>query len=246
MKLNRIIFLVYSLALLSAGARGQQVENISFTKELIYQLLPLQQIIELAMENSPTLDYYDASIRKAGFQVDVVKRSWQNNIFGFANYSTGDQRIITGGTGIPGDLTTSNIATGYRAGVQINIPLYELTGRKSRIRLHEEERIAMTHKKEELELELRMHIIQEYYKILGYFEIVKIRSEGQQAMHVYYQVAEKEFQDGIIDVAELSQVKNSLSQAEVYFTDAKYLFTGTLSSFAAMIGVAVSELLNTN
>jgi outer membrane protein TolC len=237
---------LFCLAFWPADLSGQASEDVSFSGELIDQLLPIEQIIDLAMENSPTLDYYDASIRRAGHQVDLIRNTWQNNIFGFANYSTGDQRIVTGSTAIPGDLTTSSIATGYRAGIQINIPLYEFTGRKSRIRLHEEERNAMLYKKEELELELRLHLIQEYYKVLGYFEVVKIRSEGQEAMRLYYQVAEQEFKDGIIDIAELSQIKNSLSQSEVYFMDAKYLFTGTLSAFAALVGVPVSALLNNN
>lgn len=246
MKLARLLLLIFLSVYRSFSLPGQEPVEISYTDDLIQQLLPLEQIIELAMDNSPTLDYYDASIRRAGYQVDLIKNTWHNNIYGFANYSTGDQRIVTGGTGIPGDLTTSSIATGYRAGIQVNIPLYEFTGRRSRIRLHEEERNAMVHKKAELELELRMYIIQEYYKMLGYFEAVKIRSEGREAMRVYYQVAEKEFQDGIIDIAELSQIKNSLSQAEVYFMDARYLFTGTLSAFAALVGVPVSELLNQN
>lgn len=249
MKPNIYILLFLLLCSRASGLSGQETipaEEVGFSEELIDQLLPLEQIIELAMDNSPTLHYYDASIRRTGYQVDLVRNTWQNNIYGFANYSTGDQRIVTGGTGIPGDLTTSNIATGYRAGIQINIPLYEFTGRRSRIRLHEEERNAMVHKKEELELELRLYVIREFYKMLGYFETVKIRSEGREAMRVYYQVAEKEFQDGIIDIAELSQIKNSLSQAEVYFMDASYLFTGTLSAFAALVGVPVSELLNQN
>jgi len=246
MKHNRLLALIFIFTFRSFIMVGQQANEVSFSDDLVQQLLPLEQIIELAMVNSPTLDYYDAAIRKAGYQVDVIRNAWQNNIFGFANYSTGDQRLVTGGTGIPGDITTSSIATGYRAGIQINIPLYEFTARRSRIRLHEEERNAMIHKKEELELELRLHIIQEFYKMLGYFEVVKIRSEGQEAMRVYYQVAEKEFQDGIIDIAELSQIKNSLSQAEVYFMDARYLFAGTLTAFAALVGLPVSELLNNN
>lgn len=228
------------------STQAQEIEGISFDDDLVSRLLPLDSLINIAMENSPTLDYYDATISKAGFQVEFIKRMWHNNVYGFFNYSTGDQRILTGASNMPGDVTTSNIATGYRAGIQVNIPLYEITGRKSRIRLHEEEKNAAIHKKEELNLELRMHIIAEYYKMLGYYEVVKVRSEGFEAMRTYHLVAEQEFRDGIIALGELSQIKNSLSQAEVYFQDAKYLFMGTLHAFAALIGVPVADLLIDN
>ncbi len=234
------------LVLSPLSNQAQEIGGISFDDDLVSRLLPLDSLISIAMENSPTLDYYDAAISKAGFQVDFIKRMWHNNVYGFFNYSTGDQRILTAGSNMPGDITTSNIATGYRAGIQVNIPLYEFTGRKSRIRLHEEEKNAAIHKKEELKLELRMYIIAEYYKLLGYYEVVKVRSEGFEAMRTYHLAAEQEFRDGIIALGELSQIKNSLSQAEVYFQDAKYLFMGTLHAFAALIGVPVADLLIDN
>lgn len=253
LQMKKLIYKFLHLSVLSCwlvlnplSIHAQEIEVLTFDDNLVSRLLPLDSLINIAMENSPTLDYYEAAISKAGFQVDFIKRMWHNNVYGFFNYSTGDQRILTAGSEVPGDISTSNIATGYRAGIQVNIPLYEFTGRKSRIRLHEEEKNAAIHKKEELKLELRLHIIAEYYRLLGYYENVKVRSEGFEAMRTYHLTAEEEFRDGIIALGDLSQIKNSLAQSEVYFQDAKYLFMGTLHAFAAFIGVTVDELLIEN
>lgn len=239
-----ILLTLFVLSLLGTPALiSQELESLDLDKELREQLIPLDSIIALALENSPVIDYYGALVNKSEHEKQLAKRLWQNNIFGFANYSTGDQRILTGSTALPGDVTTSSIATGYRAGIQINIPLYDFTSRRSRIRLHEAESRAMYHKQEEMALDVQRQVIDEYYMVLGAFESLKARSEGMESMRVYYLVAEQEFKDGIISIGELSQIKNVLSTSEFYFQNAKYDFYRFFGAFAALAGVSVSDLL---
>lgn len=138
----KLIVLVVICLCFFYDSKAQDINFVDETKSFSEQLLPLDTLIELAVSNSPTVRHYDALVDKFDYQVDIARRLWQNNIYGFANYSTGDQRIVTGGTGIPGDMTTSTIASGYRAGLQVNIPLFEFTSRKKRINFHEAERDA--------------------------------------------------------------------------------------------------------
>ncbi len=223
--------------------KSQDIDFVDETRSFGEQLLPLDTLIELAVNNSPTVRHYDALVDKFDYQIDIARRLWQNNIYGFANYSTGDQRIITGGTGMPGDIATSTIASGYRAGLQVNIPLFEFTSRRKRISFHEAERDAAIYKKDEQQLDIVRHVIEEYYIVIGAFETMKTRAEGKEAMRMYYLVAEREFSEGVIPISELSQVKSSLSQSEVYYQDARHLFFGRLSSFAALVGVSVPGLM---
>lgn len=211
--------------------------------DLADRLLPLDSLIEMALQRSPTLGHFDALIRQSAYQVDLARRLWLNNIYGFANYSTGDQRIVTAGTQIPGDVTTSSLATGYRAGVQINLPVFELTSRSVRIRLHEAEKDAAVHKKHEQQQDIVRQVIEDYYMMLGAYESLKTRAEGREAMQTYHMVAEQEFAEGILSLGDLSQIKTSLSQAEVYYHDARHSFYGRLASFAALVGVSIHELM---
>lgn len=238
-----VLGLFFLCPCLSVTGQVAAFGNIDHEGDLSERMLPLDRLIDLALEHSPALEYHNALILKSGYQVELAKRMWQNNIFGFANYSTGDQRIITAGTGIPGDLTTTNIATGYRAGLQLNIPLFEFTSRRTRINLHEAEKNAARHRKGEERLDIVREVIEEYYTIIGAFENMKTRAEGMEAMRMYYLVAEQEFSEGIIPISELSQVKNALSQSEVYYQDARQAFFGKITSFAALLGVHVSEIM---
>ena len=240
----RFFWLAYVILLTGNlySARAQQMESFGLSGDFHARFLPLDSIVRLATGNSPTLSYYDALIVRSLHHTTIARRSWQNNIFAFANYSTGDQRIITGSTNLPGDVVASNIASGYRTGVQINIPLFDLTSRKARVMAHMAEEEAAFHKKEEQQTDLVRQITQAYYLVLGAYESMFIRDEGRQAMQSFYASAEKEFVDGIISLGELSQIRNSQAQAEVYYQDARHLFFARLADLAVLSGVSVSEL----
>ncbi|GHB49788.1 hypothetical protein GCM10008106_33250 [Mongoliitalea lutea] len=207
------------------------------------QLIPLENIIQTALSYSPTLQYQDALIDKGKYQIEFTKRLWQNNVFGFGNFSGGDQRILTGDVFNPDGVATSSITNGYRLGLQVNIPLFEFMGRTSRIKLHQEEQKATIFKKDEMELEIRRLVIQEYFRMIGSFENLKIRSEGQEALKTHYLVAEQEFKDGIIPIGELSRVADVLSQSRAYYEQARFEFLERIHNLAALVGVSPSDLL---
>jgi len=242
MRVTGILFLVYTLNISAQEA----IPDIPMNDGLSSQLISLDSILTLAMNYYPTIDYYSSLVDKAEQEITMTKRMWQNNIFGFGNYSTGDQRILTGSSNLPGELSTQNIATGYRIGVQLNLPLYQFTTRKTRIRLAEADRDAMIYKQDETKLSLQRMVIEEYYQVLGSFEALRTRSENVEASRTYYLVAEQEFKEGAISLGEVTQIKNSLSTADYYYQNARFDFYSRFSAFAALLGVDVSELLLKN
>ncbi|ERM81236.1 hypothetical protein P872_09075 [Rhodonellum psychrophilum GCM71 = DSM 17998] len=231
------------LLMVSFKGMGQGIEQLDLGKNLEDQLLPLEEIISKTLDFSPKLDYQDALIEKAEYQVELTKRLWQNNVFGFANYSAGDQRIITGDSFNPGGAASTSLVNGYRAGLQVNVPLFEFMGRKSRIKLFEEEKKAVVFQKNEMEFELRRLVTLEYFKLLGAYELLKIRSEGQEALKTNYIIAEKEFKDGIIPIGELSRLTDVLAQSRSYYSDAKFEFLERYHNLAALAGLAPHNLL---
>lgn len=238
-------FCVFCLVqvIFAIDSTAQEDLNLDFKRPFEEQLIPLDDIINAAIEYSPTLFYQDALIEKGKYQIELTKRLWQNNIFGFGNYSGGDQRILTGDVFNPDGVSTSSITNGYRLGLQVNIPLFEFIGRSSRIKVHEEEQKATVFKKEEMELEIKQMVIQEYFRLVGAFENLKIRSEGQEAIKTHYLVAEQEFKDGIIPIGELSRVTDVMSQSRAYYEQAKFEFLERIYNLAAYTGKQPSGLL---
>ena len=212
-------------------------------KDLQAQLIPLDSIIEIAVQHSPSVKFQTNLIASAKSQLEFSKRLWTNNIVGFVNYSSGNQSIVTADSQNAGSLSASNITSGYRMGVQLNLPLYELVGRKSRINLYKYELNSTVDKKDESIQELKKEVIQAYYSLLYYSNLLNIRSEAKQSTINQYLLAQNQFKDGIIDIAELSRLKTIEVNARADYEEAKRQFSTLYFQLEPLIGVPIQQLI---
>jgi outer membrane protein TolC len=212
-------------------------------KELQEQMIPLDSILELAVKNSPSVKFQKDLIQSAQSQLEFSKRLWTNNIVGFVNYSAGNQNIVSADNQTPGTQTSSNITNGLRMGVQINLPLYELIGRKSRIKIYKADLNSTINKKDESIQELKKDVILQYYSLLYASNVLAIRSEAKQSAINQYSIAEKQFRDGIIDVGELSRLKTFDVNARADYEESKRQFSTLYYQLEVLIGVPFQQLI---
>jgi outer membrane protein TolC len=207
------------------------------------QLLPLDSIITIAINNSPSVRFQADLIGAAKHQVEFSKRLWTNNLMGFIGYSLGNQNLISADNQNAGTLAATNITNGYRMGVQLNLPLYELVGRKSRINIYKSELNSTISKKEETIQELRKEVIQTYFSMLYYNNLVTIRSDSKQTTMNQYLIAQKQFKDGLIDVTELSRLKTIEVNSRADFEEAKRQFSTLYFLFENIVGAPMQQLI---
>jgi outer membrane protein TolC len=212
-------------------------------KDLQDQLIPLDDIVDIAVANSPTVKFQQDLVDAAEYQLKFTKRMWTNNIVGFVNYSSGNQSLVSSDNQTAGSLSSTNITNGYRAGLQINIPLYEIVGRKSRVNLYKSQLNSTVNKKQESIGELRKNVIQLYYSLLYYGNLLSIRSDAKQTVMNQYQIAQKQFKDGAIDVSELSRLKSIEVNARADYEEAKREFSISYYQIEAMTGVPFQKLI---
>lgn len=213
--------------------------DLSLT-DLSQQLPPLDTLKLIALENSPQVKFQEAVVRKNQAQIDFSKKLWQNNIVGSMNFSTGNQNLLL--LDNTSDLQSTSITNGYRAGVNVNIPLYEFSGRKSRIQLHREELSAARYKKEESELLLERQVEAEYYQLIAAQRILKIRADARESAAINEVMAEQQFQQGVIGIAELSRVKEITAKSQVEYEMAYATYFTRYHQFEALIGVSLQKL----
>ncbi len=211
-------------------------------KELQEQMIPLDSILELAVKNSPAVNFQKDLIESAKSQLEFSKKLWTNNIVGFVNYSAGNQSIVSADSQTAGTQSSSNITNGLRMGVQINLPLYELVGRKSRIKIYKHDLNSTINKKDESIQELKKEVVLQYYNLLYASSLLTIRSEARQTAINQYSIAEKQFRDGIIEVGELSRLKTFDVNARADYEEAKRQFSTYYHQFEILIGVPFSQL----
>ncbi|TWI95534.1 outer membrane efflux protein [Mucilaginibacter frigoritolerans] len=212
-------------------------------KELQQQIVPLDSILELAVNNSPSVKFQNDLIEAAKSQLEFSKKQWSNNVVGFVNYSAGNQSIVSADSQSPGTQTSSNVTNGLRVGVQVNLPLFELLGRKSQTKIYKHDLNSTINKKDESIQELKKEVILQYYNLLYSSNLLAIRSDAKQSTTSEYAIAEKQFRDGIIDLGELSRLKTIEVNARADYEEAKRQFSTYYNQFEVLVGVPFQQLI---
>lgn len=86
-------------------------------------------------------------------------------------------------------------------------------------------------------------MIQFYYELIYANNLLAIRNEAKQSTINQYQIAEKQFKDGIIDIGELSRLKTIEINASADFEDAKRQFSTLYGQIEPTIGVPIAKLM---
>ena len=243
------VYACMAALLLSYGGYAQvreakNVDSVQLdeSKDLQAQLIPLDSIIDIALKNSPAVKFQQDLVDAGKYQVRFIQEIWTNDIAPFFNYTASNQNLISADSQSPGGLSTSNLTNGYRAGVQITVPLYEFIGRKARVNLYKSQYQSAVDKKDQVKQEMTQVLIQQYYSLIFYRNEVSIRSEAKQSTINQYQAAEQEFKDGIINITELSRLKTIEVNARADYEEAKRQFATLYFQFQNMIGVPIQQI----
>jgi hypothetical protein len=89
--------------------------------DLEQELIPLDDIIALAIEHSPYIKYDIALISRQKYTLRMTKTDWLNNFSASGMYSAGNQQVAYGRLD-QGQVNSTSILNGYRYGVNVNIP----------------------------------------------------------------------------------------------------------------------------
>ncbi len=234
-----MLLLIFTL--FSVTCFGQvNKDSVIVLQDLENQLPSLDHIISIAIENSPYIKVEDASIKARHQEIHLARKDWQKDIQAFGNYATGDQKF-----GVAyGDFNRqTNFLNGYRVGVNVSIPLFDITARHNRIRFSKAELEMAQRNRERVEIELKRQIAAEYNNLLAAQTLLKIRSEGLQNAQLVYQMAEKQFKEGTISLEDYSSVSNNLFMAESNFEFARKDYNTVYKQFEYLIGVSIGSLI---
>lgn len=231
------------VALDTVKAVNNSKRTLDLNKDLKEQLLPVDSLIDLAISHNPGVKMQEALIQSGEQQVKYASKEWLHDIVFNFNNSYGNSSLFYTTNETPVETQSKNLTTGYRAGVNINIPLYELFGRNNRINVYRAELQAKEQKEKDLELELSRRVIYEYNYVLASHRIMLIASNTNQASALHLQMAEQEFKEGTISVADFSRVTEFANKSQIDFEIAKREFFSWYQQLERLIGVRMDTLV---
>lgn len=218
MKMNKLlpVFWMISTSLFA------QKPNVS--QEALFQLPPLEEVLNTAQKHSPQLRMQEALVQKNTQYIQAQRNQWLDGIGVDLQLGAGNQALLV--QQVNGKVDAfSNINNGYRAAVNIRVSVFDIIGRKSWTKMAEYERQIALEKRAVAQEELETLIIGKYYAIQTAQRLLVIKSEAKQATQLNRQMAEKEFNEGNIPVAELSRIVEIASKAaSEYEVTKQYLY----------------------
>lgn len=208
--------------------------------DLEYQLPPLDTLVNIAIRNSPVIKISHANMQSSEADVTLSRRSWQDYISVFGNYSSGNQRFVISGTT---EDQQNNLVDGYRYGVNVLVPLSEITTRRPKIQKQRAELDAARESIKLSELELERQVTDEYLQLIAAQRTLKILSDNRESTVIQQQLAEKQFKEGTISLEEYSKVHQIYVSSEVNYEMARKNFRLLFLQFETLLGVPLIKLI---
>jgi outer membrane protein TolC len=186
------------------------------------------------------MQFEEALIEKSERNVENTKRLWMNNIYGSAGYNGGNQSIILNQTEAINE--SNNITNGYRWGVNVRLPLYELFGRKSQVKMIQAELEASNKQYEIRALEVQQLVIEAYFGLINSQELVRSRLRDYQTQSSNLELARIELLKGNIEMSQFAGFSNVATNSESAYLNAKQQFYTAFYLFETVVGVDINLL----
>ncbi|MFY7829694.1 MAG: TolC family protein [Flectobacillus sp.] len=203
--------------------------------ETDFNLPPLEEIIDLAIQHSPALKQQDEQIKKADQQYLIQKRQWTNGLSLGTNYSAGNQSLLV--QQADGSLEAfSNFNNGYRFAVGATFSIQSILSQKNITKIAKAEKTIAQESKNMVTDQIKNEVIAKYYAVISAHEALKVAIEMKTSTLVNKKMAEREFAEGQINVADMAKILESTANISVAYENAKQTFIMNVRLLEVLIG----------
>lgn len=217
--------------------------RLDLNKDLKDQLISVDSMIQLAVKCDPALKSQAATIRRGEDEVKLGKREWQNGVFLSGYQSLGNQSLFYNSNNEPVGSQSQSKSTGYRIALNVNIPLYWFSARNSRVNIFKEELESRRQTSEKMKVDIARQVIFEYNNMLASHNVLMVASNSKGTTRALVEMAEKEFKQGDISIAEYSGILAVASKADTDYEIGKGYFYIWYQQLEQLLGVRLDTLV---
>jgi outer membrane protein TolC len=187
---------------------------------------PLDTLIQSTLKNSPLLKLSDSDLQEILEKIKIEKKAWTDYVFieGLTRYGQYNQLIVNdpvSASATEYGVKTANQQLTYYGGITVKLPISSLISRSSQLRVLKNNLVKTQYQKEQVQIDLKRLVIEEYYKLLNYGQLMRINQEVFQALNISYLKAMKDAANGLIEMSDLSNIMISKGKAEEAYYNAK-------------------------
>lgn len=227
---------------------AQSIQNANLDKDTLSidrHIPSLDSFIQSALQNSPLLKISDLEIQQILEKIKMEKNSWSDFLFvdGIARYGQYNQFVVS-------DLTSTDNTTGiksanqqftYYGGVTVKIPLSNFLNKKNQNKILNNDLNTGKLKKEQFAKELTNIVIDEYYKLIKFYQILQINMNVLEALRVSHLKAQKDIANGLIEINDYTNIVISKGKAEEGYYNAKSDYFGQYRKIQILTGLNLNS-----
>ncbi|MVM34791.1 hypothetical protein GO755_32485 [Spirosoma sp. HMF4905] len=227
---------------LAATVASGPVDSLTFdfNQDISVQLISFDEMYKIALAYSPAVKFESAlaTAQQAAYQLS--KMQLLNNVGGFANYSMGNQAILSTGTSANDQL--GQISNGYRVGFNLSVSIHDIFARPQEIKLARATFEANAERKRTAEIQLKRDLFNLYQDLLLSQRVLQIRLRDDQSSLAAYRIAEVEMQKGKITPEAAANNSSRYAESRTTVEQAKTQFIKNIYALELFVGVPIRQL----
>lgn len=209
-------------------------------------LPPIEELIDSAVHYSAMIHFWQHDIERNESKVKTSKRQWSRHIglntdylYGnYQNYSLSDEGSVV----VAPELITQNRNT-FRVGAYIRFPLFDIINRNNNIQFSKIEKEQAEDKLSFQIEQIRQDVISRYYEVVMYYNLLQIQNDYLYTSMMQFEMAQRQFYDGQIQVSELSRLTEINTRAKSSFEQQKIQFQTSYRLLQEVTGVKLKSIL---
>ncbi len=208
--------------------------------DIVSMLPPLSALIDSAIANNPGIKSADLQIKVKQYKLSMDKALWTKNLGLQTDVRYGTFDVFSTNTSVgqnPSTQSTLNSQFNYGVGGFIKIPIYEALSRKDMIRSDKLEIEQTQNLLQSQRDEIRQLVITRYNDLILRHKVFVIKTKYAETIKINMQLAEKEFQNGVLNLDTYSRVCDTYARSEADFEGVKMDFQTAYMTFEVIVGM---------
>ncbi len=214
----KCIVIIFSAFLMSVSLKAQDLQGLSTDR-----LRPLDSLLKEAIEKAPLIQRLSKGQEQKLEEISLSRKAWLQHIALTGGYNYGNGVVadnLTTSVDNQRIWRTSNFST-FSVGVQLRLPLSELTNQGNRVKISQLAIEEMEFQKEDLRNVITEEVIKRYNNLERTLKTIKLQALKVEADEAAVQVTESYFKQGTADIDEYRMAMDILTTAQIELEKSK-------------------------
>lgn len=243
----QLLFLVASLLAVQFTCLAQGSKLMEMQNDNIESMLPpLAILIDSAIAHNPGIRSADLQTKVMQYKLNVDKSSWTKNLglqtdVRYGTFDTFSTNTSAGQN--PSTQATQNSQMNYGVGAFVKIPIFEAISRKYMLK-SDQLAIEQTINQSEVQRnDLRQMVIKLYNDFILKYKLFIIKMKYAETIKINMQLAEKEFQNGVMNLDNYTRVCDTYARSEADFESVKMDLKTAYMTLEVVVGMKFNLIL---